>query len=128
LIYYYDVSVDNFLIPNTTIGAFRPQEGLAIADLDDTTPLLLTYPFRSITASMTMQTGIKTALQVAAQQATYFGSIGGDATTSLGGILTQEIAAKIKLGGQIDFTVGGGGVNGTGTTGTTAGITGAYLF
>ncbi len=128
LVYYYDTSVYGFLHPYTTIGMYRPQEGLALADLNDTTALLMTYPFRTITGSMNFQTGIKTNLSVALQHATYFGSIGGADTTSLGGILTQTINSKVKLGGQLDYTGGGGGFGGTSTTGVTAGVTGAYLF
>jgi hypothetical protein len=128
LVYYYDTSVYGFLFPNTTIGMFRPQEGLALADLNDTTPILLTYPFRSVTGSMNFQTGIKTNLSVALQHATYFGSIGGADTTSIGGILTQTINSKVKLGGQLDYTGGGGGFGGTSATGVVAGVTAAYLF
>jgi hypothetical protein len=127
LIYYYDVNVHDFL-GQTTIGSYRPQEGLAIADLDDTTPILLTYPYRSVTGSMTFQTGIKTNLQVALQHATYFASIGGADTTSIGGILSQTISSTLKLGGQIDETLGGGGFNGGSATGVTAGVTLGYLF
>jgi hypothetical protein len=34
----------------------------------------------------------------------------------------------VKLGGQLDYTGGGGGFGGTSATGVVAGVTAAYLF
>jgi hypothetical protein len=128
LVYYYDTNVQQFL-SYTTIGNFRPQEGLALADMDDTTLLLMTFPSRSFTGTLNFQLTSETSIRAALQEATYSISIGGAPTTSVGAILTQQINQRIKLGVQLDETAGGGGVNGnSNAVGAVGGVTLGYLF
>jgi hypothetical protein len=127
LIYYYDTNVEQFLA-NNTIGNARAQEGLALADMDDTTPLLMTYPDRSMTGTVNFQLGPKTSLRGAIQEATYSGSIGGSNTTSIGAIVSQQVSNVLRIGVQLDETAGGGGPFGSSTTGTVGGVSLGYLF
>jgi hypothetical protein len=104
LLYYYDTNVQDFLVKNTTIGAFRPRAGLAVANIEDTTPLLLTFPYRSMTESFTYDLSPTTRIDGAVQQSTYFATTGYPLTVSVGGTINQKLTKKLRVGGALDFT------------------------
>jgi hypothetical protein len=108
LLYYYDTNVQNFLVQNTTIGEFRPRAGLAVANIEDTTPLLLTFPYRSITESFTYDLSPSTRINGALQQSTYFATTGYPLTNSIGGTISQKLSKKLRAGGALDFTASTG--------------------
>jgi hypothetical protein len=104
LIYYYDNNPQAFLSNNTTIGETRPRAGLAIADIEDTTPLLLTFPYRSFTEEITIDLTPTTRIDAALQQSTYFATTGYPLTNSVGGVISQKLSTKLRVGGALDLT------------------------
>jgi hypothetical protein len=125
LIYYYDNPVQPFLA-NTSIGQYRPRAGLALADLDDTTQILNTFPSRALMGYGTIRLGTKTTVQGELQYSTYSNSIGVGAAsaTSMGGILTQEISNRLRIGGELDLTTLSSGLGSE----LAAGFTVGYQF
>jgi hypothetical protein len=104
LLYYYDTSPSTFLEENTTIGEFRPRAGLAIADIEDTTALLLTFPYRSFTEEVTFDLTPTTRIDAALQQSTYFATTGYPLTNSVGGVISQKFSSKLRGGLALDMT------------------------
>jgi hypothetical protein len=112
LFYYYDAQIDqlNAFLGKTTIGLYRKRSGLALASIDDTTALLLTFPYRSFTQSMVYRFTPKTLFEGAIQESTYSGSVGnqytqwGDMTYSFAGKLSQMLSKKVRVGVEGDYT------------------------
>lgn len=104
-IYYYDVSATTFASYNA-IGLDRPRLGLALADLNDTTLLLNTYPYRSGTGSAIIKLTPTTTLQGALMYTSYLGSTQQPAQVSIAGLLTQQLRKNIRVGGELDVTGG----------------------
>lgn len=104
LLYYYDTDVQSFLVQNTTIGEFRPRAGLAVADIEDTTPLLMTFPYRSFTEGFTLDLTSTTRIDGAVQESTYFATTGYPLTVSVGGTLNQKFSNKLRGGAAIDVS------------------------
>ena len=102
LIYYYDTDVQSFLVQNTTIGVFRPRAGLAVADIEDTTALLMTFPYRSFTEAFSLNLTPTTRIDGAVQESTYFATTGYPLTVSVGGIINQKFSNKLRGGAAID--------------------------
>lgn len=113
LFYIYDNPPAPFL-QNTTIGGFRPKANLAVADLQDTTPILLVFPKRSVDVSMGIHWGQGFRLLSEMSYSTWDASstvaaVGQVSTTfSVGGVLDFAFAQRWKADGTMDLTSGNG--------------------
>jgi hypothetical protein len=129
LIYIYDNPPANIL-QYTTIGSFRPKANLAVAEMQDTTPILLVFPKRTLSGGLNLRLEDSLNLQAELAYSSW------DATTTLnsssvaaglvsstisfGAILDFAFTQRWKASGSLDFT------SGTGYSVTTIGLGLAY--
>ena len=113
LFYIYDNPPAPFL-QNTTIGGFRPKANLAVADLQDTTPILLVFPKRSVDVSMGIHWGqgfrLLSEMSYSTWDAILDGGSGGSGLDNIfrGRSLDFAFAQRWKADGTMDLTTGNG--------------------